>query len=592
MPAAALERLELAKRTALRVRGTLRRRARRETELSALFDTARDLSALHDLDAVLEAIVRRARQLLGTEVAYLTLLDPERGDTYMRVTDGTVSARFRRLRLSMGAGLAGLVAQTAVPYATGDYFADDRFRHGAEIDAAVREEGLIAILGVPLRVASQVIGVLLAADRAARPFTQEEIALLGSLAAHAAIAIENARLLQETRAALDELSTANTLLRSHSEAVERAAVAHDRMTGLVLRGGGFDDVATEVTEVLGGSLLVLDSAHRPLATVGEVGEVGPETFDAARMSRLLGRTVQRDGLLVASVDVGGEPLCTLVLRREGEVPDTDQRILERAALVTALLLLFRRSVAEAEDRVRGELIDDLINRAAENPESLRDRARRLGVDLDTPHVVVAARHTGSRERAAFWASSQAALGRGLAASRPGEVVLLLEGDAPGEAARRVAADLRASLGSEVTAGAAGPVHAPAEVAPAYHEARRCARALESLGRTGHGASAAELGFMGLLIGDGRDVETFLRTTLGPLADYDARRGTALVRTLSAYFDQGGNLGKTAQALHIHVNTVSQRLDRVASLLGADWHHPHRALELHLALRLHHLRTSP
>ncbi|GGO17857.1 helix-turn-helix domain-containing protein [Microbispora bryophytorum] len=591
---ATLEELERAKVAALQVRAVLRRRAKREAELSALFDTASDLAGLRDLDAVLEAIVHRARQLLATDIAYMTLNDPERGDTYMRVTDGSISASFRRLRLPMGAGLGGLVAQSGTPYNTADYFADPRFRHTNTIDVAVHEEGLVAILGVPLRLGTQVIGVLFAANRSARPFAQEEVALLCSLAAHAAVAIDTARLLQETRAALTELSEANTLIRAHSESIERAADAHDRMTGLVLRGGlrggGVEDVAAVVTEVLGGRLTVLDDEGRPL--VGESGDLDTGVFDAAQSSRALGRTVKRGDAYVASVDVGAAPLCTLVLRTDDPVSDTDQRILERAAIVTALLLLFRRSVAEAEGRVRGELLDDLVSR----PElrGLDDRARRLGVDLDAPHVLVVARHDGQRERAAFWASSQATLAHGLATARGDEVVLLLPGDRPGALARRVAAELSASLGRPATAGAApasGPASGPvAAVASAYSEARRCAGALVALGRTGDGASAEELGFVGLLVGERREVSGFLSGAIGPVLDYDARRGTALVKTLNAYFGTGGSLSRTAEALHIHVNTVTQRLDRVGQLLGEDWQEPGRALEIQLALRLHRLRT--
>ncbi|MBD3145031.1 helix-turn-helix domain-containing protein [Microbispora bryophytorum] len=591
---ATLEELERAKVAALQVRAVLRRRAKREAELSALFDTASDLAGLRDLDAVLEAIVHRARQLLATDIAYMTLNDPERGDTYMRVTDGSISASFRRLRLPMGAGLGGLVAQSGTPYNTADYFADPRFRHTNTIDVAVHEEGLVAILGVPLRLGTQVIGVLFAANRSARPFAQEEVALLCSLAAHAAVAIDTARLLQETRAALTELSEANTLIRAHSESIERAADAHDRMTGLVLRGGlrggGVEDVAAVVTEVLGGRLTVLDDEGRPL--VGESGDLDTGVFDAAQSSRALGRTVKRGDAYVASVDVGAAPLCTLVLRTDHPVSDTDQRILERAAIVTALLLLFRRSVAEAEGRVRGELLDDLVSR----PElrGLDDRARRLGVDLDAPHVLVVARHDGQRERAAFWASSQATLAHGLATARGDEVVLLLPGDRPGALARRVAAELSASLGRPATAGAApasGPASGPvAAVASAYAEARRCAGALVALGRTGDGASAEELGFVGLLVGERREVSGFLSGAIGPVLDYDARRGTALVKTLNAYFGTGGSLSRTAEALHIHVNTVTQRLDRVGQLLGEDWQEPERALEIQLALRLHRLRT--
>ncbi|MGA4994032.1 helix-turn-helix domain-containing protein [Nonomuraea bangladeshensis] len=582
--AAEIEELEQVKIEALRVRALLRRRARREAELSALYDTAGDLAALRDLDAVLEAIVHRARQLLATDIAYMTLHDPERGDTYMRVTDGSISAKFRALRLAMGAGLGGLVAQTATPYATADYFADPRFRHEGHIDEAVKEEGLVAILGVPLRLGQRVIGVLMAANRSARPFHQEEVALLASLAAHAAVAIDNARLLQETRNALEELSRAHRTARARGEAVERAALAHDRMTSLVLRGGGIEDVAAVVTEVLGGRLAVLDDLGRPLT--GDVGELDAGVFEAAQASRALGRTVRRGELLVASVDVGGEPLCTLVLRSD----DADERILERAALVCALLLLFRRSVAEAEGRVRGELLDDLIAR----PDSpgLADRARRLGVDLGAPHVVVVVKHGGQRERAAFWASSQAAIRHGLAAGRGDEVVLLLPGERPGALATRVAAELSASLGAPATAGAALAALAPPEeaapYATAYQEARRCAEALIALGRAGDGASAAELGFVGLLVGDGRDVRGFVDRVLGAVIGYDARRGTALADTLAAYFGTGCSPSRTAEALHIHVNTVTQRLDRVGRLLGDGWQEPERALELQLALRLHRL----
>src|SRR5215212_7165167 len=108
---AELAELERVKLLALRLREAFAARRRRESELSALFDTASDLAALRSVDSVLAAIVRRARQLLGTDTAYLTLNDNARGDTYMRVTDGSVSARFQALRLGMGEGLGGLVAQ-------------------------------------------------------------------------------------------------------------------------------------------------------------------------------------------------------------------------------------------------------------------------------------------------------------------------------------------------------------------------------------------------------------------------------------------------------------------------------------------------
>ncbi|MCW2903236.1 MAG: putative transcriptional regulator, PucR family [Streptosporangiaceae bacterium] len=594
-----LAELEQAKVSALRVRALLERRARREAELSALFDTASDLAGLRDLDAVLEAIVHRARRLLKTDVSYMTLHDDERGDTYMRVTDGSVSASFRTLRLPVGAGLGGLVAQTAVPYTTPDYFADARFRHLTSIDGPVDEEGIVAILGVPMRLGPKVLGVLFAANRSARPFVQEEVVLLCSLAAHAAVAMDNARLLEETRAALEELSSANEFIRAHSASVERAALAHDRMTDVVVRGGGVEDVAAVVTDVLGGGLVVLDADGRRLAAVGSVADLDEAEVAAASASSLgMGRTVRRGALWVASVAAGAETLGTLVLRTDFDVTDADERILERAALVTAILLLFGRSVAEAEGRVRGELLDDLLAGRLADPDALARRARLVSVDAEAPHVVVVARPAdaergphgqGLRQRAAFWAASHAAVEHGLVATRGDEVVLLLPGQDPGAVARWVAKELGGSLGVAATAGSAGPITGFDRVAAAFQEAQRCTDALIALGRRGEAASSEELGFVGLLVGDKRDVRGFLASALGAVLDYDTRRGTGLVQTLETYFSTGGSLSRTAERLHIHVNTVTQRLDRIGQLLGPDWQEPDRALELQLALRLHRLR---
>jgi len=327
--AAELAELERVKLLALQVREAFETRRRRESELSALFDTAGDLAALRGVDSVLTAIVRRARQLLGTDVSYLTLNDPAHGDTYMRVTEGSVSARFQSLRLPMGAGLGGLVAQTAAPYATASYFTDARFRHTHEINDGVHDEGLVAILGVPLIRGSQVIGVLFAADRTERTFDRSEVSLLSSLAAHAAVALDNARLLEETRTALDELSAASRELRAHTASVERAAGAHDRFIDVVLRGGGGEDVAAAVTGTLGGRITVLDEEGRPTPAEASTEDLGlpPDPAGALTLARSTGRTVRDGSWWIAAVTVGSELLGGLVLQREWELSGADQRIL-------------------------------------------------------------------------------------------------------------------------------------------------------------------------------------------------------------------------------------------------------------------------
>ncbi|MEU7024088.1 GAF domain-containing protein [Streptomyces sp. NPDC046203] len=592
-----LAELEQAKQLALRVRAELEGRRRREAELSALFETANDLAGLRDLDDVLRAIVQRARSLLGTEVAYLSLNDPAHGDTYMRVTEGSVSARFQQLRLGMGEGLGGLVAQTARPYVTDDYFQDARFQHTRTIDTAVGDEGLVAILGVPLTLGSQVIGVLFAADRRARVFERGQVALLGSFAAHAAIAIDTANLLAETRSALAELERANDIIREHNGVIERASEVHDRLTELVLRGGGVADVTAAVSEVLGGTVEFAEERARPAGI-----SAGHATRDGDDW--------------VAAVSAGGETFGALVLRERPDLDPVDLRTLERAALVTSLLLLARRTAGEAEQRVRGELLDDLLDAPDRDPRLLRERAARLRTDTDAPHVVLAARvdradrgdaasdpdsagrEGADRRRLRSAASHLAATRQGLASARDGGTVLLLPlrpGENAADLARQTAKHLGGALRDSVTVGASAPVTAPLahpeRVAPAYAEARRCLDALRLLRRSGEGAAAEDLGFLGLLLADTRDIEGFVDRTIGQVVAYDRRRGTDLVRTMDAYFASGMSPARTKDDLHVHVNTVAQRVERIGRLLGSDWQSPARALEIQLALRLHALSSA-
>jgi hypothetical protein len=566
-----VERAELqeAVETALRIRRTLTEHRRRETELTALFDTARDLSKLRDLDEVLRSIVRRARQLLGVDLSYLSLNDEQAGTTYMRVTDGSVSSLLPSLRIGHGEGLGGLVAQTAHPYASADYLHDSRFNHTTAIDDAVTAEHMVGILGVPLSLGGKVIGVLFAADRSRREFTASEVALLSSLADHAAIAIDNAQLLDETRRANDTISTHNAQMR-------RGEDAHDRLMELVLRGGDLVEVATEVASVLGGGLVLFDDAGAELARVG-CAPVDPPVA-ALAASRSSGRAVRSGEEWVCSVVAGPELLGSLVLTHRPSLGDADRRLFERAGVVAALLLLLRRSVAAAEDEVRGELLADLLTAPDRNPAALLARGRRLGIDLAAPHaVLIASCDRVSRRRLAMACGRYATL-VGLHAD---QVVLLVDG-AP-SLAPKLAAELSAAVDAPVTVGASGPASGPVALAAAAAEAGRCVRTLLALGRAGSGAALPDLGFVGQLIGDRTDLAGYVRSVIGPVLDYDARRGTDLVRTLRAYFDCGSNLTRAKEQLHVHVNTVVQRLERISSLLGADWQQPDRALEVQLAL---------
>ena len=569
---------------ALRLRDLITRMRSREAELSALYETASDLTAIRDVDTILAAIVRRARQLLHCDMTYLSLNDELDGASYMKVTDGALTREFRTLRLPLGTGLLGLVAQTGAAYFTEDYATDERFVHKGYIDEAVAGEQIRAILGVPLVLDGVVIGALLAVHRSVRRFPQAEVSLLTSFAAHAVVALENARLFAE----LDE---ANGSLTRHTEAVDAAALAHDRLTDLLVGGGGVTEVADVLSGVLGASV----SVWTPSGDLEAGEDPGLAWTDAVAAAVASGRSVAVEGGLVAVALAGTEHVATLVLRRDEPLDLAGRRTLERGAVVTALVLLFARSVADAEERLGGQLLADLLEARGDARARLRDRVRRHSASLDGPLVVAAATVDAvDPPRAGRAAVAFARRLSGLAGEHRGAVVVVV----PGEDARGVGADLQAAIsgpGGRVTVGVAATSDALREdrLVAAHAEARRCLDTLIRLGRVGEVSDPAGLGVARLLLGDNdpEHVAAFVESMIGPVRTWDERRGTGLVDTLEAWFASGGRLKEAAAALHVHPNTVTQRLDRIGELLGEGWRDPSRSLDLQLALRLERLRDA-
>lgn len=596
---------------------TLSDRKRREHEMVALFETARDLTSLLDTDQVLDGIVQRARQLFATDTCYLALLYPDTGEARMRVTAGSVGSSITQTRLPWGSGLVGVMQESGRPCCSSDYVNDPKVRHDPSVDAAALDEGIVSIAGAPLKSGNQMTGALFLASRRERFFTDAELNLLGSLADHAAIVLENARLFDAMRSTLGELRQANREIDVHSKALERAGVAHEQLMRLVLNGSDLDALAHGVSGMLDADLLLLDATLQVRARAGSASPASVEALaeQGFPVQRLLEQStasgtsrateVPRDPgarpearvqeVWVAPVQAGAEVLGSMVLSTGNGLSRADVRTFERSAQTAALMLLMERTMALAEDQVRGELVDDLFGERVPDWGSVGRRAKHLGLDLRRPHVVLVASAEGASRRSLLSAATAFLRERaGVAGELAGQVVLVVRDGDPGGCARAASMDLGRRARAPVTVGAAGPVTSLQGARASYREAERCLRLLLALGRQGEGAGFEELGVFGALLEATSEdrLKTFVSQSLGLLQEYDARQGTQLVATLEAFYAAGGIPRVTAERIHVHPNTVYQRLDRVDHVIGSSaWRTPDGALEMQLALKLRRILAT-
>jgi GAF domain-containing protein/sugar diacid utilization regulator len=592
-----------------------------EGQLQALFETAGELTSNLDLETVLTAIVERVQVVANAPVSYIMLVDEDAEQIAMRVTLGTEDPAFTGLRLKLGGGLGGRVAARQRPFYTSGYLDDDRFEHDPEVDAVVRHEGVRSILGAPMSVSQRFVGVLFVADRSVRVFSEAEVGLVTSLASHAATAIRNADLYDRARSALADLAHSNAVVQEQNMRLQRAEALHARLSSAVLGGKGLKDIVDLTASMTGGQLLAFDRHHQLVAHAGEPGDAFGRRLLAAgavdvakdlpQLPRLLaggdGSTVclepsgslRRHTWLVAPIVAGTVPLGSVWLSlSSAEVADA-RPLFDQATRVVALELLKERAVAEVHRRLGRELLDDLLAGHARVDDGMAKRAAEMGVDLSRPHRLVRVDLVAQRSGDGTADPGQApdALVTGLrrqpwcrfAARYSQAVVAVVDGETPDleEHVRTTLTPVTAAHECRLKAAITPPCSQVEDYRKFFLAAGRVLALLRGSSSTSV-VDLADAWVLSLVFrgDDDGEMAGFVEAQLGELILHDEQHGLSLVGTLDAYLQADLSPTRTAAALHVHVNTVYYRLQRLRELLGERFTEPRRTLDLRVALLAH------
>jgi signal transduction histidine kinase len=184
-----------------------------------LIEIARDLASTLDLDILLERIVRAAAEVSGSEAASILLYDNLTRQLYFQVATNLDEPTMRGLVVPLEGSLAGWIVINRKSVRVTNAQGDPRFFGNVDLVSGRPTQSLI---GVPLITKNKVVGVLEALNKEKGKFTEGDESMLSVLGAQAAVAIENARLFQqsdlisefvhELRTPLASLSTATYLL--------------------------------------------------------------------------------------------------------------------------------------------------------------------------------------------------------------------------------------------------------------------------------------------------------------------------------------------------------------------------------------------
>jgi HD-GYP domain-containing protein (c-di-GMP phosphodiesterase class II) len=161
-----------------------------------LFDLAGSLASINDLDLLLKRISYAAEKLTQSEASAVMLLDESKEYLYFKMAGGEKEGVIKTIKIPVGQGIGGWVAEHGKPLLIEDVAKDSRF----SATLADQKTGFQtkSILCVPLMLSNEVIGVMEVLNKKSNvgnaKFTKEDQEILGSLAGFATVAIVNSRL--------------------------------------------------------------------------------------------------------------------------------------------------------------------------------------------------------------------------------------------------------------------------------------------------------------------------------------------------------------------------------------------------------------
>ncbi len=503
-----------------------------------------------EFEEVLGAVVRLLSEASAVHACFVYVVEDGGERLVLRAASEPYADLVGEIALERGEGLAWWVAERREPaFIRENALADPRVKYVPELE----EERFQSLISVPiLGKDGEAIGVISLHTEAPREFTDEEVDFLVSSASLVGGAIENARLYADMRRRVEELEHLTEL----GETIARADTLDELVPAVAAR-------SLKLLQAQSCRLYLLDPASELLRLRASL-PAGAEAPPAIEL-RELGPELARSGRFakIAVPLVAGEELLGL-LQAEGTAEvDLARAVANQAAVAIKKIELIERLTEK-------NLIDDFFEQLAGGrvPGNLQERAARLGCDLDARYLVVAAGPASDQLEKALAAVTPGSLFarrddslRGLLrVPRAGEAGLL-------EGLRSVHAQLEPPVAIGVSNVCSGAASFPA----GFEEARHALLGTTVLQSKPSVMTYDELGPYQYLLRMSLDPGSrdSHRDAVSRLAAYDEERSASLLWTLEEFLRHRGNTSATSEALHVHPNTLRQRLRRILELSGID-----------------------
>ncbi len=295
-------------------------------------------------------------------------------------------------------------------------------------------------------------------------------------------------------------------------------------------------------------------------------------------------------LAIQPVAAQGRVEAFLALGKREALTQFDRIVSSHALALLSIELSKARAVAEAERRMKGDLLDQLLSGTI-GPGEARSNLERLGFDVQRPVTGVALAGDEAPDRLVLLCEEVLAQAGGPFLAGTREELTLAVVQPAGAGFLQGLREAVAARATGVVQAGAGSLVALGDLVQGVREARYALQVCRTEGRLQ--AEFTDLGTYQLLLSlqEPAALRTFADSVLGPLDRYDEVHGGELIPSLRAFLDRNARWETAAGELFVHRHTLRYRMRKVEELTGRDLASARDRMEFFLAIRARELLAS-
>ncbi|MGM0899538.1 MAG: helix-turn-helix domain-containing protein [Bacillota bacterium] len=564
-------------------------------ELEKLIEGTQNITSLLDLDELLAKILDNVAVVIpGANTSAFWIYDPALDRLVCKAYRGWKS-EITLVKYKIGESVTGKTYRDGKARIYHSFRKANEAMRGTSkknlelITAAFHDGRVKAAVIVPVKFHNEIRGVLsIHQDEQARKLTDWDLKLLEGLTAQIAIAIENARL-------FTEITRKNQVLVTRNE-------VHSTLTKLSLQNKGVGSITKELNRMIKSSVVFVDllaeefypKREKRYFTFDELSKILSERNQPVYIDLSEG---EDKSFYIYPIFVGNACSACLVVTGDLPLKQLDHMILERGGVFLALELAKRNSVTEVFYKKTHDYYYDLLSN--EDPSFLNKQGLDFGIELDKHLFTVIIEFSKfhdlqvleSKVHHFVWTIKQKlSNARKLLFGNHNKVILLFSIDDSSNKPiiiDQLESIIKAWQESErihLFAGVGRIYKGIHSINKTHNEATKALSYLLSCETPGV-IDYAEIGVNRLFINHSQDeLSQFVEEIFSPL-NAPKLQNVELEKTLSIYIRSNRSATKTAEKLHIHINTLYQRIKKIEEILDVSLNDSEAMLKIQLACHL-------